>query len=141
VIPVPVKIEDLIKFVEKFGNKIEGVIFNGEIIRFINGVEFYLDQKCYLSDTRSSLYSKGNVNSKDKDIPDNTKVVLFIEDSVSKLQHKLTMSKLSKQSDFSLRAILKNVGDVIKIDGREYVINSSIDFRDVYKIEPDPEKK
>jgi len=138
---MPMTTEDLIKFVEEFGNKIEGVIFNGEIIRFINGVEFYVDKKCYLTDTRSSLNTWGNADSKDKEIPDNTKVVLIIEDSIDALKQKSMMSKLSKQGDFSLKATLSHVGDAIKIDGREYVINSSIDFRDVYKNEPDRGKK
>jgi len=119
--------EELIKFVEKFGNKIEGSIFNGEIIRFTIGVDFYLDKKFYLTDFRSSLNRLRNPASPRKEIPDNTKVVLTIEDSIDTLKHKLTGS---------LNATLKNAGDVIKIDGREYVINSSINFGDVFKIEP-----
>ena len=119
--------EELIKFVEKFGNKIEGSIFNGEIIRFASGVDFYLDKKYYLSDFRSSLNSLRNPTSPRKNIPDNTKVVLTIENSIDTLKHKLTGS---------LNATLRNAGDIIKIDGRGYVINSSINLQDVYKIEP-----
>jgi hypothetical protein len=79
----------------------------------------------------------GDVHTEDKEIPDGTKIILHIDNpaSIKDLEYLLTVCRTSGQEDPYFMATLNQEGN-ITIDGNNYVIHSSINFRDVQMLQP-----